>query len=260
MSDWNERLADAITAVGTEGFACALNRAAEALFTYKICMIFAYEGNATPQSLYHNLPPETAQIVIWDYCTGPYLLDPFYAQIEAGRCSGMVGLRQMAPDKFFKSEYYAKHYSRTGIRDEIGIFAKIGSRRVAVISFAREGGQPMFSARERDRLATVGPVIEALMSAHWGGAAPRDALADPVTPALPPLPILLDQIAGGVLTPRETEVIAMVLRGYSTAAIGAHLLISDETVKVHRKNAYRKLSISSQAQLFSLLLTVLEPS
>ncbi|WP_295530548.1 helix-turn-helix transcriptional regulator [uncultured Thioclava sp.] len=260
MSDWNERLAEAITAVGTEGFACALDRATEALFGYKICMIFAYEGNATPQSLYHNLPPETAQIVIWDYCTGPYLLDPFYAQTEAGRCSGMVGLRQMAPDKFFQSEYYAKHYSRTGIRDEIGIFAEIGPRRVAVISFARERGQPVFSARERERLAVVGPVIEALMRAHWGGAAARGALANPLAPALPPLQILLDRIAGGVLTPRETEVIAMVLRGYSTAAIGAHLSISDETVKVHRKNAYRKLSISSQAQLFSLFLSALEPS
>ncbi|WP_417808531.1 response regulator transcription factor [Thioclava sp.] len=48
-----------------------------------------------------------------------------------------------------------------------------------------------------------------------------------------------------MLTPRETEVIAMVQRGYSTTAIGAHLSISDETVKVHRKNAYRKLSIPS---------------
>nr|WP_240473624.1 hypothetical protein [Thioclava indica] len=29
---------------------------------------------------------------------------------------------------------------------------------------------------------------------------------------------------------------------------------------MHRKNAYRKLSISSQAQLFSLFLRALEPS
>lgn len=260
MSGWNERIADAITTVGTDEFARTLDRATETLFPYKICMVFAYEGNATPQSLYHNLPPDAARIVIWDYCVGPYLLDPFYAQTEAGRRTGVAGLRQMAPDKFFQSEYYAKHYSRTGIRDEIGVFAAIGPRRVAVISFARERGQPIFSARERAKLAEVGPVIEALMRAHWGVSAARDALANPAHSAVPPLQVLLDRIAGGVLTPRESEVIAMVLRGYSTAAIGANLVISDETVKVHRKNAYRKLSISSQAQLFSLFLKALDES
>ncbi|OOY06755.1 helix-turn-helix transcriptional regulator [Thioclava sp. F28-4] len=259
MSGWNERVADAITAMGTEEFARTLDRATETLFPYKICMVFAYEGNATPQSLYHNLPPDAARIVIWDYCTGPYLLDPFYAETERRR-SGMAGLRQMAPDKFFQSEYYAKHYSRTGIRDEIGIFAAIGPERVAVISFARERGQPVFSARERARLAEVGPVIEALMRGHWGVTAAREARDDAAETALPPLQVLLDRIAGGVLTPRETEVIAMVLRGYSTTAIGANLEISDETVKVHRKNAYRKLSISSQAQLFSLFLKALDES
>ncbi|WP_245875892.1 hypothetical protein [Puniceibacterium antarcticum] len=35
--------------------------------------------------------------------------------------------------------------------------------------------------------------------------------------------------------------------------------MSDETVKVHRKNAYRKLHLSSQAQLFSLFIGALEP-
>jgi DNA-binding CsgD family transcriptional regulator len=245
--------------LGTEAFFPRLDAAVQRLFDYRICMIFAYEGNATPQPLYHNMPPETAQVVIWDYCLGPYLLDPFYAQTEAGRRSGMVGLRQMAPDKFFQSEYYAKHYSRTGIRDEIGIFAGFDDRRVAVISFARDRQQPVFSARERARLAAVGPVIEAVIRAHWNVGTVRTAPVRPAPPALPPLQVLLDRIAEGVLTPRETEVIAMVLRGYSTAAISAHLDIREETVKVHRKNAYRRLAISSQAQLFSLFLAALEP-
>jgi DNA-binding CsgD family transcriptional regulator len=253
--DWNTSLAAAITAVGTDGFAQALDRAVQTLFDFKICMIFAYDGDATPECLYHNMPPEIAQVVIWDYCLGPYLLDPFYAQTEAGRRSGVTGLRQMAPDKFFQSEYYTRHYSRTGIRDEIGVFADLGAGRIAVVSFARERGQPVFSAPERAKFAAVGPVIEALTRAHWG----RDAARPPpeAPSALSPLQVLLDRVADGVLTPRETEVIAMVLRGYSTAAIGTTLEISEETVKVHRKNAYRRLEISSQAQLFSLFLSAL---
>lgn len=255
MQDWNTALAQTIAALGTAGFAPALGRAVGALFAYDICMVFAYDGDATPQSLHHNLPPETAQIVIWDYCKGPYLLDPFYAETETGRRAGMAGLRQMAPDKFFQSEYYIKHYSRTSIRDEIGVFAGLDARRTCVISFARKRSQPVFGARERGRLAEVAPVIEALAQAHWGGDIAR---APVLTPPVPPLQVLLDRIAQGVLTPRETEVIAMVLRGYSGAAIGARLAISDETVKVHRKNAYRKLDISSQAQLFSIFIKAIE--
>lgn len=263
MSDWNRHLADTIAAIGTEHFAPCLDRACATLFPYRISMIFSYEGNATPRSLWHNMPPEVAQVVVWDYCNGPYLLDPFYAEIEAGRQSGTVGLRQLAPDMFFHSEYYQKHYSRTGIRDEIGVFAAIGPRRVAVLSFGRPRGQPLFSAREWARLAGAAPVVEALMIAHWGERAPARAARAEAAEAgssRPRLQMLLDRIAMGVLTPRETGIIALVLRGYSSSAIAATLEISDETVKVHRKNAYRKLKISSQAELFSLFIRAFDPA
>ena len=39
----------------------------------------------------------------------------------------------------------------------------------------------------------------------------------------------------------------------SAAAISALLQVSIETVKTHRKRAYRKLEISSQAELFALM-------
>ncbi|MCB1400761.1 MAG: helix-turn-helix transcriptional regulator [Rhodobacteraceae bacterium] len=258
MTDWNRRLAEAIATIGTDRFPACLDHATAALFDYDICMIFAYQGSTTPVSLYHNMQPDLARIVVWDYCVGPYLLDPFFAETEAGRRSGMAGLRQLAPDKFFTSEYYSKHYSRTGIRDEIGVFTGIGAERTAVISFGRERGQPVFSAKERARLSDVAPVLEAIIAAHWGHAATRIEAPGLRMPSLPPLPVLLDRIARGVLTPRETEIIAMVLRGYSSAAIATTLQISDETVKVHRKNAYRKLGISSQAQLFSLFVQALD--
>lgn len=260
MSDWNRYLAEAISQVGAEGFAPALDHACETLFPYEISMCFAYEGARTPVPLWHNMAAQTAQVVVTDYCVGPYLLDPIYAEIEAGRRSGTVALRQLAPDMFFQSEYYSTHYNRTGIRDEIGVFAAIGPGRVAVLSFTRQRGAPLFSARAKTRLAEVAPVIEALMIAHWGSDQ-RGAAPEPPAPSTtPPLQVLLDRLAQGVLTARETEVIAMVLRGYSSAAIAATLDISDETVKVHRKNAYRKLGISSQAQLFSLFVAALEPA
>ena len=57
-----------------------------------------------------------------------------------------------------------------------------------------------------------------------------------------------------VLTPRECEVVKLVLRGYSTKSISQSLGISPGTVKVHRENIYAKLDVSTQAELFNLFI------
>ena len=56
------------------------------------------------------------------------------------------------------------------------------------------------------------------------------------------------------LTSRETAIVDLVLQGHSSESIGLKLNISTGTVKVHRRNVYRKLGISSQTQLLSLYL------
>src|SRR3546814_20372057 len=62
------------------------------------------------------------------------------------------------------------------------------------------------------------------------------------SPALRPAP----------LTPREAEVRDLLLRGCSTDAVALRLSISRHTVKAHRKAIFRKLGISSLAELLSL--------
>ncbi|MFU8776974.1 MAG: helix-turn-helix domain-containing protein, partial [Roseovarius sp.] len=54
------------------------------------------------------------------------------------------------------------------------------------------------------------------------------------------------------LSPREAEVIQLVLQGHSTPGIAIQLGLAEGTVKVHRRHAYAKLGISSQAELFSM--------
>jgi DNA-binding CsgD family transcriptional regulator len=57
------------------------------------------------------------------------------------------------------------------------------------------------------------------------------------------------------LSPREGEVCAQVVLGYSTLAIGLNLGISVNTVATYRKRAYLKLGISSQNELFERYFT-----
>ena len=54
-----------------------------------------------------------------------------------------------------------------------------------------------------------------------------------------------------LLSPREAEVCAGIILGYTTVGISLNCGISINTVATHRKRAYRKLGISSQNELFS---------
>jgi DNA-binding NarL/FixJ family response regulator len=57
--------------------------------------------------------------------------------------------------------------------------------------------------------------------------------------------------AASLLSKRETAVLEAVARGLSNREIGRHLWISEQTVKFHLRNIYRKLGITSRTEAAS---------
>jgi len=55
------------------------------------------------------------------------------------------------------------------------------------------------------------------------------------------------------LSPRETEIIALLAKGRNAAYIQEALVISPHTVKSHIYNIYRKLDIHSQQKLMDFV-------
>ena len=53
---------------------------------------------------------------------------------------------------------------------------------------------------------------------------------------------------------QKAKVVNMILHGHSTRNVAECLSISVEAVNLHRKHAYAKLGIGSQAELFDLFL------
>jgi DNA-binding CsgD family transcriptional regulator len=57
------------------------------------------------------------------------------------------------------------------------------------------------------------------------------------------------QTIGGVdLTPREVEILQLVAQGLSNSELAERLWVSDQTVKFHLSNVYRKLNVESRAK------------
>ena len=59
---------------------------------------------------------------------------------------------------------------------------------------------------------------------------------------------VIQNVPGQLLTPRETEVYELLLRGLSNRAIAETLVVSEATVKVHLRHIYEKLGVRTRAE------------
>nr|WP_299413858.1 LuxR C-terminal-related transcriptional regulator [Acaryochloris sp. IP29b_bin.148] len=105
---------------------------------------------------------------------------------------------------------------------------------IGAVGFTREQSMPGFDAQDLADLSAI-----CLHLSTWvatvkgkGGAAKRDCL-----------------------TPRELEIAELVASGLTNAAIGRELWITENSVKQALKRMFRKLDVSSRAELVSQIYT-----
>ncbi|MGB5557236.1 MAG: helix-turn-helix transcriptional regulator [Paracoccaceae bacterium] len=264
MSDegptWSETMARAVSALRSPEFEPRLVQALLTLVDFDFSVMFAYRGDERPIDLFDNFGAKRRQVFVSIYQEGPYLLDPFFQACKKRVSAGLYRIRDLAPDRFYQSEYFRSYYVSTGLSEEIGFIVALAGEVRVVISLMREGPRQGFSEREMNRLREVESVVLALAEYHWVGLSSRFE-----TKASDSESEILEQFLDGIfrnfgrslLTPRECEVVGLVLRGHSSFSIAKVLNVATGTVKIHRRNIYAKLGISSQAQLFSLFLSML---
>lgn len=235
-------LGRAIDSLGTGGFCPALTAWLRSVVPYSFTVVFGYQGESQPVEIYDDFPQGRRKVFVGDYVVGPYLLDPFYLGAVQPVAAGLYRLRDLAPDRFYQGEYFRTYYLRTEIAEEIGFFAHLPGDAHVVVSLMRE--EKVFSQPEFRRLAKVSPIVTALMRQHWAGLSETFATRAARKPALKGEG--LDR-----LTPREREIVGYILKGHSAEATGQALGVASGTVRIHRRNIYAKLGISSQRELFA---------
>ena len=242
-----------ISRLGEPNFAGALGEALRGTAAFDYCVVFGYSGDKRPLALHDDFPPDRHRIHVADYLEGPYILDPFFlASQDPGR-RGLYRLSDIAPDRFYQGEYFKSYYGQTGLAEEIGYLVSASDNLTLVLSLMRR--EKRFSAVEFRHLAALWPVVDAAARQHWGKL--KHPLGDGQDGIEARIRDAFRSIGEGVLTPREREVVEFTLKGYSADAAGKALGISPGTIRIHRRNIYAKLRISSQGELFSAFLAAI---
>ncbi|MBC6412497.1 MAG: helix-turn-helix transcriptional regulator [Hyphomonadaceae bacterium] len=68
----------------------------------------------------------------------------------------------------------------------------------------------------------------------------------------------LKSMGSAVLSPREKTILDYMIRGYSVRATSEKLGITEGTIRIHRHSMYTKLDVSSQIELFALIIDSLK--
>lgn len=249
-----------ISSIGEETFATSLSNALKEIAPFDFTVMFGYLGAAQPLDLYDDFPRGKCKIFVEDYQEGAYLLDPFYLACTKPLESGLYRLRDLAPDRFYQSEYFRNYYVQTGLAEEIAFFINLPDGAVVIVSLMRT--RKSFTAKEVRDLGRYLPVVLGACHKNWFDLASKFGASRSKERAVQQgrsLESALQNFGKNLLTTREREVVEFTLKGHSAVAVGQILEISPGTVRIHRRNIYSKLRIRSQGELFSgFIKTLLE--
>ncbi|HWH60795.1 MAG TPA: LuxR C-terminal-related transcriptional regulator [Terriglobales bacterium] len=259
LEQWSRGVGEIIAALENPRFDHALYKAISRLVGIDFILAFAYRGRARPMTLGHTIQEDQHhRVLVADYTSGPYLLDPFFHAALNGIRTGCYQLISLAPDHFRQSEYYQTHYHRTNIGDEIGCFFELPDEVTGVLSLLRWQECSPVSPHDLSILQAIEPTLRVICSKRWSGASRTMAIPNRVElDRNAPADRLVgdfESFGGSQLSLREHQIVSLILQGHSTESIARRFDISPGTVKVHRRNIYRKLEISSQAELFAAFL------
>ena len=256
QSEHDETLANTIMALGTPALPQHFSTLVKRLAAFDNLIIIAYHGEHLPAVLYREYTDPVVYLPMdSQYLGGDYLLDPFYREHLKGDVQGIRRLKDIAPDHFRRTHYYKNYYQQTTLLDEVKVFANVTETDTitACLGRDRSSGKP-FHHRELEKLHQYENTLSSVLKKHW-----QDYRFEGVSKAAPApleerLREALNQQHSIRLSPRQAEVALFILRGHSSLSISLHLEVSLQTVKVFRRQLYAKCCISSQAELFALLM------
>lgn len=257
MTSANETLAKVIQELDGQNFADALMAWVSDLVPHDNIALLAYYQDRRPDLIFSDSnTPEVHADLGKGYIEGAYLLDPFFELHISRSPSGVYRLSDVAPDQFARTKYFIEYYRETTMVDEI-VFVCYPNPGVSLqLCLGRDQeSNKRFSRSDLRKARESSPIVVSLLARQWSDLNTTGSLRESDT--IERISELAHAIHEVHLTPRQAQIILLILKGHSSTSIGLKLDIAYETVKVFRRQIYKKCNISSQAELFSLFLPLL---
>ncbi|MEP3675489.1 MULTISPECIES: helix-turn-helix transcriptional regulator [unclassified Sulfitobacter] len=236
--------------------------AVSALYPCEAAFAVLNRPNASPVYLADSYADLSSKAAVQRYVTSTFEINPVHNAIRGGLGGGVYRMADLAPDNWSATtaDVIADDAEEISFRTpgwpqglrEVSVLVELEDGMVGEISLARAAASKGIPDADLDALRSVLPLI-------------RSAFLRLASNSINNLPLdqtksrSLASFGNDILSPREAEIIQMILKGHSSLSISLSLDIALPTVKSHRRNAYAKLGISTQQQLFHAYLKSREP-
>ena len=181
------------------------------------------------------------------YLAGLYRHDPnLKLPAQAG-----VAVHHLRRQAIASESYRAACYQGAGLLERLTVSATDAGQLIALNLYRLESTGP-FTAEQIRAIEALAPLLAALAVKHVAvlsmrlRSRDRDDRIDALSARL--------HAANGALTARERTVLARVLTGMTSEGIALDLGLALNTVLTYRKRGYARLGVSSQAELFALMI------
>jgi len=185
--------------------------------------------------------------LVRDYVHRYHVYDPFRSRCMPAPTRS-VELQGFAVKEIADTEYSQKLFVEPGIAGKICVILRRPNDAVC-LSLYRDRREGSFGGEDLRRIDAIKSPLAAACERHLD-LRPKHRL-----PTLPQMAALLQ---GGedrpALSAREAAVCARIVMGYSNEAIALDLGLSFHSVRTYRRRAYAKMQVTSQNELFALIL------
>ena len=227
------------------------------------CAVFTYsdKGQAGHLFTHSRMPDRVAEKLARDYVEKYHREDPNFASMKKIKDKDYYQFNRQDLKAGNNPAYHNHFFDRSGLIDKASSIGQVKNGKV-YCNFYRMSDSQTYSDDDLKLLDDLMPLATALVAAHFElarfrGAAFMDNGSDNiVTKSIVHNAISNDVTPFDILTKREREVCERIMLGYTSTGIGLDLDIAPTSVATYRKRAYKKLSISSQNELFALCLRI----
>jgi len=241
----------ALLAIGREAFPQALIGALRRVADVGHCMVFSFAGPRSAACLLDvgNIP--TGRDLGVAYSEHFHQADPNRDAVFEGRAQHAAIVLPTFARHMYSDGYRKIFFDDSDIVDKFASAIWTGDT-CFYVNFYRITAQGRFTREQIARLSAVAPAVSAAVARHFQHEPSPDI--DPIQ-RLKTLFATAEPLS--ILTGREKEVCVGILSGLSSEAIASELGIGLHSALTYRKRAYDKLGISSQNELFAIVLRLM---